>query len=71
MARSGVQMSKFELHSYTQCENYHKRNGGRSETYMIENGLEYRRSRCFLQRKEDEPHTLYYHLAEPNVEAEA
>jgi hypothetical protein len=45
-------------------------------TYMIENGLEYSKlvtgeADIFLQLKEDEPHTLYYHLAEPNIEAEA
>jgi hypothetical protein len=45
-------------------------------TYMIENGLEYSKlvtgeTDIFLQLKEDEPHTLYYHLAEPNIEAEA
>ncbi|KAG4430456.1 hypothetical protein IFR05_014064 [Cadophora sp. M221] len=44
--------------------------------YMIENGLEYSKvvtgeADVFLQLKEDEPHTLYYHLAEPNIEAEA
>lgn len=44
--------------------------------YMIENGLEYSKlvtgeADVFLQIKEDEPHTLYYHLAEPNIEAEA
>ena len=44
--------------------------------YMIENGLEYSKlvtgeADVFLQLKEDEPHTLYYHLAEPNTEAEA
>jgi hypothetical protein len=43
---------------------------------MIENGLEYSKlvtgeADIFLQLKEDEPHTLYYHLAEPNIEAEA
>jgi hypothetical protein len=45
-------------------------------SYMIENGLEYSKlvtgeADVFLQVKEDEPHTLYYHLAEPNIEAEA
>ncbi|KAH6675940.1 hypothetical protein B0J14DRAFT_477695, partial [Halenospora varia] len=44
--------------------------------YMIENGLEYSKlvtgeADVFLLVKEDEPHTLYYHLAEPNIEAEA
>ncbi|KAH6698225.1 hypothetical protein BKA61DRAFT_583388 [Leptodontidium sp. MPI-SDFR-AT-0119] len=44
--------------------------------YMIENGLEYSKlatgeADVFLHLKEDEPHTLYYHLAEPNIEAEA
>ena len=44
--------------------------------YMIENGLEYSKlatgeADVFLQVKEDEPYTLYYHLAEPNIEAEA
>ena len=44
--------------------------------YMIENGLEYSKlttgeADVFLQIKEDEPHTLYYHLTEPNIEAEA
>ncbi|KAH8799457.1 hypothetical protein F5884DRAFT_128577 [Xylogone sp. PMI_703] len=44
--------------------------------YMIENGLEFGKlatgeADVFLQVKEDEPHTLYYHLAEPNLEAEA
>jgi hypothetical protein len=43
---------------------------------MIENGLEYSKltigeADVFLRLKEDEPHTLYYHLAEPNIEAEA
>ena len=43
---------------------------------MIENGLEYSKlvtgeADIFLQLKEDELHTLYYHLAEPNIEAEA
>lgn len=44
--------------------------------YMMENGLEYSHlvtgeADVFLLIKEDEPHTLYYHLAEPNIEAEA
>ena len=44
--------------------------------YMIENGLEYSKlatgeADVFLSIKENEPHTLYYHLAEPNIEAEA
>jgi hypothetical protein len=44
--------------------------------YMIETGLEYSKlvtgeADVFLQLKEDEPHTLYYHLAEPNIEAGA
>ncbi|CAL3961971.1 unnamed protein product [Diplocarpon coronariae] len=44
--------------------------------YMIENGLEYSKlttgeADVLLQLKEDEPHTLYYHLAEPKFEAEA
>ncbi|KAL5317924.1 hypothetical protein ACEPPN_015026 [Leptodophora sp. 'Broadleaf-Isolate-01'] len=43
--------------------------------YMIENGLEYSKlatgeADVFFQVKEDEPHTLYYHLAEPSIEAE-
>ena len=43
---------------------------------MIENGLECSKlatgeADVFLLVKEDEPHTLYYHLAEPNLEAEA
>ncbi len=43
--------------------------------YMIESGLEYSylvtaESFVFLWIKEDEPHSLYYHLAEPNIEAE-
>ncbi len=43
---------------------------------MIENGLEYSKlateeADIFLQVKEDELHMLYYHLAEPNIEAEA
>ncbi|CAG8982299.1 hypothetical protein HYALB_00014022 [Hymenoscyphus albidus] len=45
-------------------------------TYMIENGLKYSKlgtgeADVFLLIKEEEPHTLYYHLAEPNIEAEA
>jgi len=45
-------------------------------SYIIENGLEYSKlvigeADVFLQVKEDEPHTLYYYLAEPNIEAEA
>jgi hypothetical protein len=45
-------------------------------TYIIENGLEYSKlvqgeADVFLQVKEDELHTLYYHLVEPNVKAEA
>jgi hypothetical protein len=44
--------------------------------YMVENGLEYSyltigEAYIFLQIKEAEPHTLYYHFAEPNAEAEA
>ncbi|KAH6672621.1 hypothetical protein B0J14DRAFT_77847 [Halenospora varia] len=44
--------------------------------YMIESGLEYSylvtaEAFVFLWIKENEPHTLYYHLAEPNIEAEA
>jgi hypothetical protein len=43
---------------------------------MVENGLEYSHlttgeAFVFLQIKEAVPHTLYYHLAEPNTEAEA
>jgi len=43
--------------------------------YMIENGLECskvvtREVDVFLHLEEDEPHTLYYHLAEPNIEAD-
>jgi len=43
---------------------------------MIENGLEYSKlvtgeADVFLQVREDELHTLYYHLTEPNIEAEA
>jgi len=45
-------------------------------TYMIENGLEYSKlstgeADVFLRVLEKEPHTLYYHLAEPNIETEA
>ena len=45
-------------------------------SYMVENGLEYSyivtgEAFLLLRIKEDEPHTLYYHLAEPNIEAEA
>jgi hypothetical protein len=44
--------------------------------YMIENGLDYSKLitgevDVFLQVTEDEPYTLYYHLAEPNIEADA
>jgi hypothetical protein len=44
--------------------------------YMIETGLEYSKlvtgeADVFLRVQEDEAHTLYYHLAEPNIEAEA
>jgi len=44
--------------------------------YMIENSLEYSKlvtgeADVFLQVRENEPDTLYYHLAEPNIEAEA
>ena len=44
--------------------------------YMVENGLEYSylttgEAYVFLQIKESEPHTLYYHLVEPNAKAEA
>jgi len=44
--------------------------------YMIESGLEYSylttaEAFVFLWIEENEPHTLYYHLAEPNIEAEA
>ncbi|KAH8819918.1 hypothetical protein F5884DRAFT_849205 [Xylogone sp. PMI_703] len=43
--------------------------------YMIENGLEYSKlstgeADVFLQVRKNEPHTLYYHLTEPNIEAE-
>lgn len=45
-------------------------------SYMIKSGLEYcylttEEAFVFLRIKENEPHTLYYHLAEPNIEAEA
>lgn len=45
-------------------------------SYMIKNGLEYSKlatgeADVFLQVMEDEPHTLYCHLAEPIIEAEA
>lgn len=45
-------------------------------SYMIESGLEYNylvtaEAFVFLWIEEDKPHTLYYHLAEPNIEAEA
>ena len=41
--------------------------------YMIENGLEYCKlvtgeADVFLWIKEDEPHTLYYHLAKPSID---
>jgi hypothetical protein len=44
--------------------------------YMVENGLEYSyvvtgEAFVLLRINEDEPHALYYHLAEPNIEAEA
>ncbi|KAL2357208.1 hypothetical protein BJ546DRAFT_1113171 [Cryomyces antarcticus] len=44
--------------------------------YMLENGLEYSyvttgEAFMFLWIRENEPHTLYYHLTEPNVEAGA
>ena len=44
--------------------------------YMIDSGLEYSylataEAFVFLWIKENEPHTLYYHFAEPNIEAEA
>ncbi len=44
--------------------------------YMIESGLEYNylvtgEASIFPWIKEDEPHILHYHLAEPNIEAEA
>jgi hypothetical protein len=44
--------------------------------YMIENGLEYSylttgEAFVFLWIKEDDPHTLYYHLARPTLEAQA
>jgi hypothetical protein len=43
---------------------------------MVEDGLEYSylttgEAFVFLQIKEAEPHTLYYHLVEPNTKAEA
>lgn len=43
--------------------------------YMVDNGLQYSylttgETFLFLQIKEAEPHTLYYHLTEPNSEAE-
>ncbi len=42
---------------------------------MVENGLAYSylttgEAYVFLYIIESEPHTLYYHLAEPNAEAE-
>ncbi|KAK2625378.1 hypothetical protein QTJ16_005747 [Diplocarpon rosae] len=42
---------------------------------MIESGLEFSKvstgvADVFLRLQEDEPHTLYYHLAEPTIEAE-
>ncbi|TAQ86187.1 hypothetical protein B7494_g5489 [Chlorociboria aeruginascens] len=45
-------------------------------SYMLENGLEYSylatgEAFVFLWIQEAEPHTLYYHLAEPNIEAGA
>jgi len=45
-------------------------------SYIIESGLEYSylttaEAFVFLWIEENEPHTLYYHLAEPNIEAEA
>jgi hypothetical protein len=44
--------------------------------YMVENGLEYSclttgEAYVFAWIQEAEPHTLYYHIAEPNTEAEA
>jgi hypothetical protein len=44
--------------------------------YIVKNGLEYsylttREAFVFLQIKEDELYTLYYHLAEPNTKAKA
>ncbi|KUJ06190.1 uncharacterized protein LY89DRAFT_566771, partial [Mollisia scopiformis] len=49
-----------------------------TQTYacVVENGLEYSKlvigeADVFLRLKENEPHMLYYHLAEPNIEAEA
>jgi hypothetical protein len=43
---------------------------------MVENGLEYsylttREAKVFLQIRKAEPHTLYYHLVEPNIKAKA
>jgi len=43
---------------------------------MIKTGLEYSKlvtgeADVFLRIKEDEPYILYYHLTEPNIEAEA
>ncbi|KAI9738026.1 MAG: hypothetical protein M1818_005454 [Claussenomyces sp. TS43310] len=43
--------------------------------YMIENGLEYSQlvtaeAKVFLQVRKNEPHTLYYHLAEPRTDAD-
>jgi hypothetical protein len=43
---------------------------------MVENSLEYsylttREAFVFLQIEEAKPHTLYYHLAEPNAKAKA
>ncbi|PSS25711.1 hypothetical protein M430DRAFT_33320 [Amorphotheca resinae ATCC 22711] len=45
-------------------------------SYMIENGLKYSKlttgeADIFLLIKKKEPHTLYYHLAEAKIEAEA
>ena len=46
-------------------------------SYMIKSGLEYsylvtaEAFLFFFWIKENEPHSLYYHLAEPNIEAEA
>jgi hypothetical protein len=45
-------------------------------SYMIENGLKYSKlttgeADVFLLIKKKEPHTLYYHLAEANIEADA
>ena len=44
--------------------------------YMIESGLEYSylvtiEAFVLIWIKENDPHTLYYYLAEPNIEAEA